>query len=111
MTPQQDMATYLFWFLIILTAMVWAGIWIAHMIKSTRIEDAYPTPPAGPHTCQIGKCGKRATTTFDRHPAGSIHVCPAHDQAVQGWVGPYGRDVPYNQETDVTEFEGEWKNQ
>ncbi len=110
MTPQQDVAGMLFWLLIILTAMVWAGIFIAKLVRLDRIEDAYPTQKQ-PAVCQIGKCGKPAVAIYDKHPSGSIYVCDRHDRAVAGWAGPYGRDVPYDQElapgTDLQLWEKE----
>jgi hypothetical protein len=109
MTAQQSLATDFFWFIAIGTVLFWAGVWIVKLVRTTRIEDAYPTPPPAPHTCQIGDCSKPAVAIYDKHPAGSIYVCDRHDRAVNQWVGPYGRAVPvYDQDLDGTDLQ-QWE--
>jgi uncharacterized iron-regulated membrane protein len=108
MTPQQDMAGMLAWLLIILTAMVWAGVWIAKLVRDSRIEDAYPTPEP-PEVCQLQRCKRPATHKYDAHPSGQVlYICEAHAAGVTRWIGE-GTERPYDQQTDVSEFEGEWK--
>lgn len=105
----QSLATDLAWFLILAIAAVWVWVlatkWFRHCRGRAATTMADPMPRRG---CQIGGCGKPPVAIFDRHPAGAIYVCAGHEAAVQGWVGPYGRDVPFDQDTDVSAFEREW---
>jgi hypothetical protein len=106
MTLQQDLATDLFWFLIIFIALVWAGIGAAYLIRTDRIEDAYPNPqPEPPHECSISGCHQAATHAF---PTGVTNVdylaCEGHTPTVRQWAGPYDHDLPYNQNLDVIDL-------
>jgi hypothetical protein len=106
MTLQQDLATDLFWFLIILIALCWVSIWVGHAIRKDRLEDAYPEPqPDEPHECSIGGCHQPATHAFPTGVTGvDYYACVGHGPTVRQWAGPYDHQVPYNQNLDVIDL-------
>jgi hypothetical protein len=107
MTLQQDLATDLFWFLIILIALCWLSIWVGHAIRKDRLEAAYPQPDEDNHECSIGGCHQPATHAF---PTGVTNVdyyaCTGHTPTVRQWAGPYDRTIEtvYDQEMHGTDL-------
>jgi len=109
MTAQQGIAGDLAWFLVILTVLVWVGIWIAKLVRTTRIEDAYPQQP--PDTCQLQRCRRPATHKYDAHPSGQIlYICTRHAAGVGEWIG-HDTERPFDQDlapgTDLHAWEEE----
>jgi hypothetical protein len=113
MTLQQDLATDFLWFIAILTALFWAGIGVAYLIRHDRI-DAMPEPQPDhdePHECNITGCHQAATHAFPTGiPNVPYYACTGHTPTVRQWAGPYDHDVPYDQQFDGTDL-GRWEQE
>ena len=108
MTLQQDLATDLFWFLIIFIVLVWLGIWLGHATGCAECDAMpEPQPDEDNHECSIGGCHQAATHAF---PTGVTNVdyyaCEGHTPTVRQWAGPYDRTIEtvYNQELDTIDL-------
>jgi len=112
MTLQQDLATDLFWFLIILIALCWLSIWAGHAIRTDRIDQMpNPAPDTDNHECSISGCHQPATHQW---PTGitsvDYYACTGHTPTVRQWAGPYDRTIEtvYNQDLDHTDLQ-QWE--
>jgi len=113
MTLQQDLATDLFWFVAIFTALCWVGFLIAKWIRHDRL-DAMPDPQPEPHECNITGCHQPATHAFPTGITGvPYYACTGHTNMVRDWAGPYDRTVEtiYDQELDQTSDLGRWEQE
>jgi len=104
-TLTQDLATDLFWFLIILIALCWLCIWVGHAIRKDHLNTMPEPTPEPPHECSIGGCHQAATHAFPTGVTGvDYYACTGHTPTVRQWAGPYDHDLPYNQNLDVIDL-------
>jgi hypothetical protein len=80
-------------------AIVVLGAWLTYAtraVESSRMEKTFPHPV----TCQVQRCRRPVSHRYARHPSGQVlYICVVHAS----------QQKPYDQDTDVSLWERDWR--